>query len=284
MSVRTLILGCGDVGTRLGLALAERGHEVWGLRRDAARIPGPIHALGGDLARPETLPRWPAGLDLVFYTAAADDPSEAAYTAAYVDGLRNALASITDQGCAPRRLFYTSSTAVYAQHEGEWVDERSPTVPEHHGGRILLAGERLAAASVTVTTVVRLAGIYGPGRTRLIDGIRAGELHCGGAIAEITNRIHSVDCAGFLAHLATLDEPAPLYLGVDDEPADRCSVFHWLAERLGAPDPHRPSPASASSRRAGNKRCSNALLRATGYRLRYPTFREGYAALLAERA
>lgn len=284
MSARVLILGCGDVGTTLGLELAARGQEVWGLRRDAARIPAPIHALAGDLGRPETLPRWPNAIDFVFYTAAADDGSAAAYAAAYVDGLRHVLDSLAAARVKPRRLVYTSSTAVYAQHAGEWVDEHSPTEPTDECGRILLAGERLAASGSTATTVVRLAGIYGPGRTRLIDGVRNGTLHCGGEVTTITNRIHRDDCAGFLAHLVTLAEPARLYVGVDDEPAERCTVYHWLADRLGVPSPHRAAPAAATTRARSvtNKRCSNASMRATGYRLRYPTFREGYAALLAD--
>ncbi len=279
-----LILGCGDVGTALGLGLVARGHEAWGLRREAARIPAPIHALAGDLCRPETLPRWPEALDVVFYTAAADDGSPAAYAAAYVDGLRHALDSLAAAKLTAPRLFYTSSTAVYAQQSGEWVDEHSTTEPADERGRILLAGERLAASGSAATTVVRLAGIYGPGRTRLIDGVRNGTVHCGGEVATITNRIHRDDCAGFLAHLATLADPARLYVGVDDEPAERCTVFHWLADRLGVPSPHRgePAPATARPRSVTNKRCSNASMRKTGYRLRFPTFREGYAALLSD--
>jgi len=282
--MRALIAGCGDVGIALGLALARAGCSVIGVRRVAARIPAPIEAIGADLADPSSLPRWPEGVDAVFYTAAADRSDEAAYRCAYVDGLANVLGWIRSGGGsgAVRRLFFTSSTAVYGHEQGEWVDEGSPTEPRHVTGRILLEAEELVRSDGIPATVVRLAGIYGPGRTRLVTGVRDGMLTCDDGPPGYSNRIHRDDCAGFLAHLALhVPAPAPLYVGVDDEPTDRCTVYHWLAARLRVASPHQGGvhPAAAGGR-GGSKRCRNARLHATGYRLLFPTFRDGYAPLV----
>lgn len=275
---RVLIAGCGDVGTELGRRLAAGGHAVWGLRRRPQGLPPPIRPLAADLADPATLAALPA-CDYVVYTAAADRHDEEAYRRAYVDGPGRLLAALREQGTAPRRFFFTSSTGVYGQDRGEWVDETSPAEPASFSGRILLEGEGRLRASGIPATIVRLAGIYGPGRTRLVDEVRSGRA-ARAAAAGYTNRIHRDDCAGFLAHLVEMDlagEPvAEVYVGVDDEPAERREVVRWLAARLGVPEPAAEAPPSSGL----NKRCRNARLKATGYCLRFPTYREGYAAIL----
>src|SRR5262249_48897988 len=144
---RILICGCGDVGTALGLELATLGHDVWGVRRHADRIPEPIHALSGDLSSASGLPAWPERLDLVFYTAAADRSTDSAYRSAYVDGLRNVVESLVAAGQRPRRLFFTSSTGVYGQTSGEWIDETSPTQPLHFTGQRMLEAEAIARST-----------------------------------------------------------------------------------------------------------------------------------------
>jgi nucleoside-diphosphate-sugar epimerase len=106
-------------------------------------LPSGIQALPADLTRPETLRASPAGLDFVFYTAAADGSNDEAYRAAYVQGLRNLLEALQVQNQRPHRVCFTSSTAVYAQSSGEWVDEGSPTEPVHFSGRRLREAERL---------------------------------------------------------------------------------------------------------------------------------------------
>jgi nucleoside-diphosphate-sugar epimerase len=240
--------------------------------------------VAADLLDPASLRGLPDGLATVFYTAAAGRGGEGSYRAVYVEGVRNLLDALARQSVAPRRIFFTSSTAVYGQSDGEWVDESSPTLPVDFRGRVLLEGERLLAEGPLAATVVRLGGIYGPGRTRLVESVRAGTARLAPGGPHYTNRIHRDDCAGALRHLAELAGPAGLYLGVDDEPADRAEVLRWLAERLGVPAPRVEADADATAdARGGSKRCSNARLRAAGYELRYPTFREGYAALMAAR-
>src|SRR5688572_28639829 len=163
-----LIAGCGYVGTALGLRLATAGHVVWGMRRSAAEPPPSIRYLAADLTAPQTLQDLPPRLDAVFYTAAPHGADEAAYRAIYVDGLRHLLEALARQHQSPQRVFFTSSTAVYAQSAGEWVDETSPTDSWHFTGSRVLEGERLLLDGPFPATVLRLGGIYGPGRTSLI--------------------------------------------------------------------------------------------------------------------
>jgi nucleoside-diphosphate-sugar epimerase len=278
-----LIAGCGYVGTALGLRLAATGHVVWGLRRSAEGLPPGIRSVEADLTAPETLQKLPPELDAVFYTAAPNGSDEAAYRAIYVDGLCYLLEALVRQGQSPQRVLFTSSTAVYAQSAGEWVDETSPTEPKHFSGRRVLEGEKLLLSGPFPATVMRFGGIYGPGRTSLIERVRQGLATCRDGPPLYTNRIHRDDCAGALHHLLSLPRPESVYIGVDHEPAEHCDVLRWLATQLGALPPGvKASPATDTRRHRTNKRCRNAKLVASGYVFRYPTFRDGYAALLAE--
>jgi nucleoside-diphosphate-sugar epimerase len=279
---RALIAGCGYVGTELACTLlAERAHEVWGLRRSAGTMPGGVREIVADLSRAETLTALPTGLDVVFYTVGADGHTPEQYESAYVTGLANLWSALRAAGAPPRRLVVVTSTAVYAQNDGEWVDESSPTEPREFSGRTLLRSEALARTLAAEAVIVRFGGIYGPRRTRFVDTVRNGTSTLGPG-PEYTNRIHRLDCAGVLAHLAKLASPAPTYIGVDDEPADRRAVVEWLAARLDVTPP-RPAAGIGGTSAVRGKRCSNRLLRASGYAFRFPTFREGYADVLAAR-
>lgn len=277
---RVLIAGCGYVGTALALELAARGDEVFGLRRRPDALPAPIRPVEADLARPASLERLPPALDAVVYAAAADAATEPAYRAAYVEGPRNLLDALARAGQAPRRLVYVSSTAVYAQGDGQWVDEASPTEPAHFTGARVLEGERVVSGGRFPTVVLRAGGIYGPSRMSLVEAVRGGRAARSGA-PEYTNRIHRDDCAGALAHLLALPAPEPVYVGVDLEPAPRDEVLCFLAAGLGLPPPPIGAAAADGHRPRGSKRCSSARLQRSGYAFRYPTYREGYAAALA---
>jgi nucleoside-diphosphate-sugar epimerase len=275
---RVLVAGCGYVGSALAAMLVEDGHEVWGLRRTPQRLPPGVHPLAADLGDPATLADLPDSLDAVVYAAAPGGSADERYREIYVDGVRNLLDALVSQGQRPRRVLLTSTTGVYEDTDGEWVDEESPTEPSDFRGTRPLEGERLLLDGPFPAVVLRLAGIYGPGRTRMIDGVRAGTARC--QPGHWTNRIHRDDCAGALRHLLAVDDPLPLYLGVDREPAEACDVQRWLAERLGVAPP-RPDPAAPGGR-GSNKRVRGDRLLRSGYRLRFPTFREGYGAMLRE--
>ena len=282
---RVVIAGCGYVGVSLGEMLAKDGHEVWGLRRDPSSLPPGIGRIAADLSRPETLTGIPEKIDWAVYAAAPKPASEAkaqdAYRTIFLDGLENFTRALKEQAERPRRILFTSSTSVYDQHRGEWVDEDSPVNPTRFSGEIIMLAERLLWGSGSPVTVVRFGGIYGPGRTRLIDHVRSGEARLPTGGPHYTNRVHRDDAAGILRHLLGLEAPERLYLGVDCEPALEADVLGWLGEQLGV-GPLRSAAASSppSHRRAGSKRCRNRRLLESGYEFLYPTFREGYASLL----
>ena len=281
---RVLIAGCGYTGIALGMQLASEGHTVWGLRRRPELLPAAIQPLKADLCDSGTLTSIPSKLDFVFYTAAAERTDDASYQAAYVTGIQNLLNHLSETHQQLRRIFFTSSTAVYAQTGGEWVDETSETEPREFSGRRLLEGEELLLRGPFTATVVRMAGIYGPGRTRLIDQVRRGEAGYQTDEPRYTNRIHQEDCAGVLQHLMRLSSPETLYLGTDKEPADQAEVLRWLAKRLGVPPSCAESRVPSGKESKSNKRCRNSRLVQSGYSFLYPTFREGYEAILAEMA
>ncbi|MDQ0924726.1 nucleoside-diphosphate-sugar epimerase [Pseudarthrobacter sp. W1I19] len=276
-----LLAGCGDLGTEAGLRFAALGHRVVGWRRSPSKLPAAIEGVAADLSAPN-LPPVPADTAAVVISIAADSPTEAAYQAAYVRGVGNILDALKRDGVTPDRVLFVSSTAVYGDAGGGWVDEETPPAPAGFSGRILmeveeLLRERLAGTS-TAAVSLRLGGIYGPGRTRLIDQVRSGS-----AVVPVdiryTNRIHRDDAAGAIVHLATMTaEPAPVYVGVDDDPAGLGTVLRFLAGELGMAE---PPVGDAGPARAGNKRCSNKLLRGTGFGFTFPSFREGYRDILA---
>jgi len=289
---RILIAGCGDLGIALGQILHAIGHQVWGLKRHPADLPSTLNPLAADLTDPTTLGQLPTALDSVVYSAAATGFNEAAYRAAYVSGVAHLLQALRANGQPLQRLLFVSSTSVYAQHQGEWVDEETPATADGFSGRCLREGEQLIWDSPWPAVVVRFGGIYGPGRTRLIDSVRDGSATRPPGAPVYTNRIHRDDCARVLHHLLDLPNPQPLYLGVDDEPAPLDEVLYWLATQLGVANPPRALQAplkpaatqneTTAARLRASKRCRNARLRASGFQFRYPSYREGYQALLAE--
>ena len=276
MSERILIAGCGRLGTRLGVALARAGHQVFGLRRQAHALPAAITPCAADLVADHDLAaRLPADLDRVYAILTPDRYDDAGYRRTFVIGLQRLCAALQASGNQAARLLFVSSTSVYAQADGSWVDESSETAPARFSGQRLLEAEAIAASHPGGAIRVRFAGIYGPGRESLLRRIEAGA-PCQAEPARYTNRIHEADCAGVLAHLGSLADPAAVYIGVDDAPCPQCEVMDWLATQLNRPAPPRTLGGTAG------RRCSNRRLRASGYELVYPDYRAGYRSLLAE--
>ncbi|MEM9290799.1 MAG: NAD-dependent epimerase/dehydratase family protein [Acidobacteriota bacterium] len=277
---RVLIAGYGYIGSELGLLLAQAGWRVWALRRGAVEPQhSSIHPLQANLLEPSQLGELPA-VDAVVYLISADRFDEEAYLRAYRDAAINLHSALEACGQRPPWL-YASSTGVYGTQDGSWVDEDSAPAPTSTTGRALLRAEEAISRRVERLSIVRFGGLYGPGRTRLIDQVRRGEGFCVEGPPRYTNRLHRRDAAGFLAHLLTLEESRrqPLYLGVDEEPADRCEVLRFLADALGVDAPaHRVAQEPAPR---GNKRCRNRRLVGSGFRYRYPSFRQGYSELIA---
>ena len=275
-----LIAGCGDVGGALAERLRDAGHRVAGLRRRAGLLPAGIEPLAADLGEPATLALLgERRFDIVVVSSAAGRFDEDHYRRVYVEGLANLL----DVLRGTPHVLLASSTAVYHQCDGEWVDEDSPTEPHGFSGRILLQAEALLRERAAHrATVLRFGGIYGPGRERLLREVAAG-IGCAREPVRYTNRIHREDCAGILQFLVGRllrgETLAPLYLGVDSEPAPMWEVRHWIAAELGVALDDAAGGAQGG-RAPGSKRCSNRRLLEAGYALRYPDFRAGYAPLI----
>jgi nucleoside-diphosphate-sugar epimerase len=275
-----LIAGCGDIGSRLATQLLAAGWEVHGLRRDVSRLPAGVIGVAGDLFSEDCPDTWPVGaVDYLVYCAAATNHDEAGYRAAYVQGLQNVLSWLDDYGQVPERLLFVSSSSVYGQMDGEWVDESSATVASGFSGQLMLEAEQVALKSGIPASILRLTGIYGPGRERLLTQVREGYRV---AIEPplYGNRIHADDAAGLLKFLLEADRQGTalesIYIGVDDAPAPLAEVVDWLREYLGVTE----WAAEASVRRTGSKRCSNARAKALGWTPTYASYREGYAAIL----
>lgn len=274
---RTLIVGCGFVGRQLAAELVSAGGAVWGLSRAPQDLPPGVNGIAADITEPRTLEGRLPDVTHVVFAASAGGSSDEQYRSVYVEGTANVLANVGTRSL--HRVLFVSSTAVYAQEDGSWVDETSPTLPTHFSGSRMLEAEKVVSNAGVSNVVLRAAGIYGPGRTRLIDSVRQGNASYDPTAERFTNRIHRDDVAGALAHLMAMQDPAPLYIGVDEAPAPEREVFEFLAARLGVQGPK--AAGTNRTQRTSNKRCNGGLLRQHGYRFRFPTFREGYAAMLA---
>ena len=279
-----LIVGCGDVGGRLATQLLDTDWQVYGLRRSIDRLPAGVIGVAGDLFSEQCPTQWPTGqIDYLVYSAAATDHDEAGYQAAYVDGLKHTLNWLEQNGQRPKRLLFVSSSSVFGQKDGEWVDETSPAQASNYSGRIMLDAEQVALNSALAASVVRLTGIYGPGREWMLGQVRKG-YRVAVDPPLYGNRIHADDAAGLLAFLLEADREGKtlddIYIGVDNAPVPLAEVVGWLRERLGVTE----WAEETSTRRAGSKRCSNARAKALGWEPRYSSYREGYAAILDGKA
>lgn len=278
--MRILIVGCGYVGRRLAACFAEDDrHEVFALSRsgnvNVKRVTDiALDLVDGDLAK------LPHSLDRVFYCAAPDDASVDAYTKIYGHGLQRFLNLIDRTGTYGARLLLTSSTSVYGQSLGEVVNEDTLPQPASPTAKIIVQGESLLRPG---DTSVRFGGIYGPGRVSFVKAVQSGTMAVNPASSAYTNRIHRDDAAGVLKFCSGLERPPSVINGVDTESATRATVAQWLADRLGVALKTTDGPEESYFLR-GNKRVSSQRLRNYGYQFIYPTFREGYAALLREAA
>jgi nucleoside-diphosphate-sugar epimerase len=287
--MRIAILGCGYVGLELARQLTGE-HDVVGIRRSTAGIDA-IEATGAtafraDLTDQSDLEALP-DVDAVVFAASSGGRGAEAAERVYVEGLRTVIETFGSRAEPPDQLIYTSSTGVYGDHAGGWVDETTDLSPTTDKTRVLVKAERIArelAPEYGIDgRVVRLAGLYGPDRYRL-------DRYLEGPVTEgYLNMIHRDDAAGVIRFaLESVDEE--LLLAVDDEPVDKHQFADWLADECGVDRPRKRSKAerlesdelseAARRRILTSKRCSNDRLRKLGYEFYYPTYREGYRAAI----
>jgi len=299
--MRALIVGCGYVGLPLGAALARQGHEVFGLRRSVRaeaemKVAGltPLHA---DITQPDSLKNLPRDFDWVVNCSASGGGDAEDYRKVYLEGNRSLLAWLA--ASPPKKFVYTSSTSVYAQNDGSVVTEASPAEPEATTAQVLVETEKLLLDAAHGSwrhsphhqdfpaVILRVAGIYGPGRGHSFKQFLRGEAKIEGDGARWLNMIQRDDLIGVIIAALERGTPGEIYNAADNAPVTQLQFFEWLAAELKRPLPPNVIADAEAWRKRGvtNKRISNAKLRAAlGYEFRFPDFRAGYAAEIARLA
>jgi nucleoside-diphosphate-sugar epimerase len=303
-SLKILFAGCGDISLRTITKLQQVGSDtVWpvlAMRRNLAKLPKGIDAVAGDVRDSDGL--WELledkAMDTLVVTLTPTEMSDEGYRDSYVVAAQSIKAAIEKCSQPPSLIIWVSSTGVYGQSEGEWVDELTMTSPASFRGKRLLEAESIIDSLPVASVVVRFSGIYGPGRNRLISQVKRGELASELPVTW-TNRIHADDCAGVLAHLLGRFSRGEVleksYIATDNKPVPAYEMQGWLANEMGLESGEKAKGSEHSSSkynssdmnqsikpRAGSRRCSNQRLLESGYKFLYPTYREGYRALLKE--
>lgn len=273
-----LIIGHGFVGHRLAVLLTTQGYAVTVAARTKPSLAVPFAFVSADILSPASLIDLPDP-DFVVFCAAPGGGDEQLYQNIYVQGPRNLLDHFDHKSLSPRWLF-VSSTSVYGQNEGQWVDESALTKPQGYRGQTMLAAEKQILDASDENCVIRFSGIYGPGRDRLLRSVQSG-MPVQNDPPYYTNRIHADDCAGILSFLITkgvAGEPLErIYLGSDSTPAPLSEVSNWIANQLGC----SPPPTQTKCGKGANKRCRNTLILSQGYRFQYPSFQDGYSDMIS---
>lgn len=284
--MKCLIVGCGYVGTCLGAELVRLGHEVHGLRRDASsesdmKAAG-LRPIFADITRPETLASLPRSFDWVVQCVAAGGDA-GRYREVYLEGTRHLIQWLANS--PPAKFVYTSSTSVYGQTDGSLVKESALTEPSTDTAKVLVETEKLLLESFQhrkfPAIILRVAGIYGPGRGHHFKQFLKNEARMDGDGSRFLNMIHRDDVASCAAAALKGGRAGEIYNAVDDEPVRQRAFFEWLGSALGKyPPPPTPEDASEARKRGlSNKRVSNRKLKMElGCQFKYPNFREGYSA------
>lgn len=269
---RVLIAGCGYVGVATAdlLHAAQWDVEGWTHSSDSAALlsgkPYPVRAV--DIATRAAVQAAASRFDAVIHCASSGGGGAETYRRVYLEGARNLLAELQ-----PPAFLYTSSTSVYAQTGGEWVDEESAAEPTHETGRILRATEDLVRHYGG--WVARLAGIYGPGRSALLRKFLGAEASIEKGNPRYLNQVHRDDIAAALVALIQLPNESQIVNVTDNEPLTQRECYEWLAKKLDRPLPPVASRSGERKRGESNKRVSNRRMRALGWEPKFPSFATG---------
>lgn len=280
-----LIVGCGDLGARTGAILARSGWSLTGLRRNIRELPAGFAGIAADYAKANAPLAMLEALapDYIILTPKPAGSGEAGYRAGFSQAVHNVLAGLGSH--RPAGIIMVSSTRVFAESAGGWVEDDSPLTTEDPGAQWIIDAERQLMTSPHPVCVLRCAGIYGEPEGFLLGRVAGGEL-CPQTPLRYSNRIHRDDVAGLLAWLlqqwALGIAPARTMIAVDNLPAPQFEVELWLAGELGIREWRTRTDDMRGA--SGHKRCRNLALQASGYVLRYPDYRSGYAAVLRQRS
>ncbi len=278
--MHVLVAGAGWLGTALSRSLAGQGHRVTAVRRDPARAaalasPG-VTPLALDLCAPGATGRLPRDLDAVVACQSAGADGAEAYHRAYVDATASLIDALRAAG-RPAALVYTGSTGVFGQRDGGDVDESTPPAPASPAAEVLVLAERLvvgASAPGLRTMVLRLSGLYGPGRNWPVERVRGGQIALGPGDGTWLNLCHLDDAVESVSAALERGATGRIYHASDAEPVRRRDLVTWVAARLGIPPPRSPEGSKAPTlpdRRIRADRSRADL----GIVLHHPSYREG---------
>ncbi|MEX2185553.1 MAG: NAD-dependent epimerase/dehydratase family protein [Pirellulales bacterium] len=286
-----LVIGCGYFGLRVARRWRDAGERVATVTRSgerAAELAGEgFEPVIADVAHRATLGKLPAA-DAVLFAVGYDRASGLTHRQVYAGGLENVLTALAASPHAEqlRRFLYVSTTGVYAESAGDWIDEDAPCDPNTPGAHAHLEAEQVLAASrfADRAVVMRMAGLYGPQRVPRRDDLIAGRPIV--AASEGFINLIQIDDAADAVLAAEQRASPPVTLNVSDgHPVNRRTYLEAMARLIGAPSPRfvemdaSAAPVRGSaSKRIGNRR----LIESLGVSLRYPTYREGLASALAE--
>jgi nucleoside-diphosphate-sugar epimerase len=284
-----LVLGAGYVGSAVLARLADSGARLSALTRNpetaaALRARG-VRVLQADLAAEDWHGQLTEGADWVLNCVGSGGGGLEAYRHSYLGGMRSLLLWASRAPVA--HILYTSSISVYAAGGGALVEETGELAADGGPSSILADAERLLLAAEQLRSrrhVLRLAGIYGPGRHRFLDQLASGEQVSGYGERHL-NLIHLDDIVS--AVLAVWTAPVSVanqvFNVVDDGQATRAQIATWLARRLDLPTPRFSGEVAAGRSRVPPDRIiSNRLIKSLlAWAPSYPSFREGYEDLLA---
>ncbi|MEO8493828.1 MAG: SDR family oxidoreductase [Planctomycetota bacterium] len=282
--MKKLILGCGYLGRRVAQAWLAGGHEVLALTRSAGRASeleaSGIRPLVGDVTSSLDLSNCD-DIDTVLFAVGFDRTAGKAIRDVYVEGLRRTLDRLP---APPRRFIYISSTGVFAQNDGQSVDEDSPCEPVREGGKACLAAEQLLRqhAIGERAIILRLAGIYGPDRLPKLDDVIAGRPIAASANGYL-NLIHVEDAVQIVLAAEAQLSPPELLLVSDGHPVLRGDFYRELARVTNSPEPRLEQPPRGSStagRASTDKQIDSTRLRERlRFTYRYPSYLEGLASI-----
>jgi nucleoside-diphosphate-sugar epimerase len=285
-----LIFGCGYLGERVGEQWRADGHQVTVVTRSTSRAEQlrqrGYETIVADVTDASTLSKLPAA-DTVLFAVGFDRQGDKSIMEIYRGGMQNVLDALPPE---TGRFIYISSTGVYGPAGGEWVDERTPIDPQREGGQSSLAAEQTIASHPLAAhaVVLRLAGIYGPGRVPFLNELRAG-LPIAAPGEGYLNLIHVDDAASVVlavskATTTAADRKPQVFCVSDGHPVKRHDFYREAARLTGTPEPRfvEPEPTSPRAERSrGNRRVRNdKMLNQLAISLSYPDYRTGLAAIL----
>ena len=277
---KIMVMGCGDVGMGLAERLVASGHEVTGVKRTLQTQSSEVNSMQADVTNAEQVCALDFNVDGLVYILSPTGRDIPAYKDVFKTGVEHVLSAVKQQN-PTLPIFFISSTRVYAQQQGEWVNEQSATEPMDERGQLLLQAEGQFLTFNEYTTVIRFSGIYGRSNFFIKQLKKGAEVQK--APPYYTNRIHREDCIGVLEFLLTKQLNGEclerIYLASDQDPAEKWHVASYITKKLGLASCGALVLDKTASH---NKRINSRQLTEAGYQFKYASYQQGYEAVINE--